>query len=145
MTDLVKFLADITANGPIPGVSLATLRAGARGPEYYFGIRGVHDRSAVHSQTVFEAASLTKPVVAFITLQLAEERFLDLHQPLFDICGEYVPGDLRSRQITACHVLTHTSGLPNIVREEAPLRTYFNPGERFSYGSSAFADRKSVV
>jgi CubicO group peptidase (beta-lactamase class C family) len=139
MTDLGKCLAETTASGPIPGVSLATLRGGARGPEYYFGVRGAHDRSGVDARTVFEAASLTKPIVAFIALQLAEERLLNLHQPLFDICGEYVPGDLRSRQITAFHVLTHTSGLPNIVRDEAPLRTYFNPGERFSYGSSAFA------
>jgi len=53
--------------------------------------------------------------------------------------SEFVSDDLRSRQITAFHVLTHTSGLPNIVRDGTPLRTYFNPGERFSYGSSAFA------
>jgi CubicO group peptidase (beta-lactamase class C family) len=116
MTDLAPFLADVTANGPIRGVSLATLRAGARGPGYDFGIKGAHDNSVVDTQTVFEAASLTKPVVAFIALQLVEEGRLDLHQPLFDICGEYVPGDLRSRQITAFHVLAHTSGLPNMVR-----------------------------
>lgn len=139
MTDLGKFLATVTATGPIAGVSLATLRKGTKGTEYYFGIRGEHDRSLVDAQTVFEAASLTKPVVSFVALQLAEEGRLDLRQPLFDICGEYVLNDLRSRQISAFHVLTHTSGLPNIVRDSAPLRTYFNPGERFSYGSSAFA------
>ncbi|MGT2460214.1 serine hydrolase (plasmid) [Cupriavidus basilensis] len=88
MTDLDQFLAEITASGPIPGVSLATLRAGARGPEYHFGIRGAHDNSVVDARTVFEAASLTKPVVAFIALQLAEEGCLDPHQPLFDICGD---------------------------------------------------------
>ncbi|WP_081053344.1 serine hydrolase domain-containing protein [Burkholderia territorii] len=139
MTDLDTFLSAATASGSIPGVSLATLRAGAKGSEYHFGVRGAHDRAIVNAYTVFEAASLTKPVIAFIALQLIEEGLLDLHQSLFDICGEYVPGDVRSRQINAFHVLTHTSGLPNIARDEAPLRTYFNPGERFSYGSSAFA------
>ncbi|KFG94163.1 hypothetical protein GQ56_0127610 [Burkholderia paludis] len=139
MTDLGKFLATVTATGPIPGVSLATLRGGTEDTEYHFGIRGEHDRAPVDAQTVFEAASLTKPVVSFVALQLAEEGLLDLRQSLFDICGEYVPGDPGSRQISAFHVLTHTSGLPNIVRDKAPLRTYFNPGERFSYGSSAFA------
>lgn len=139
MTDLDKFLRQTTANGPIPGVSLATLRAGKKDIEHYSGIRGAHDHSVVDAQTVFEAASLTKPIVAYIALQLAEEKLLPLQQPLFDICGEYVPCDLRSRQITAFHALTHTSGLPNIVRDTAPLRTYFNPGERFSYGSSSFA------
>jgi CubicO group peptidase (beta-lactamase class C family) len=138
MTDLDRFFAEITAGGEIPGVSAATLRAGARGPEYHFGIRGAHDQSSVDVQTVFEAASLTKPVAAYIALQLAEEGLLDLHRPLFDICGEYVAGDLRSRQITPIHVLTHTSGLPNMVRDGTPLRTYFAPGERFSCGSSAF-------
>ncbi|QBR02121.1 serine hydrolase domain-containing protein [Paraburkholderia pallida] len=139
MTDLSRFLAATTASGKIPGVALATLRAGTKGMEHYSGIRGAHDRAVVDAATVFEAASLTKPVVAFIALQLAEEGLLDLQRPLFDICGDYVPGDAASRRITAFHVLTHTSGLPNIVRVEAPLRTYFNPGERFSYGSSAFA------
>ncbi|QIN62598.1 Penicillin-binding protein 4* [Caballeronia sp. SBC1] len=138
MADLNQFLSRTAASGPIPGLSLATLRSGARGPDYHFGRRGAHDQSAVDARTVFEAASLTKPLVAFIALQLAEEGLLDLHRPLFDICGEYVAGDSRSHQITPFHVLSHTSGLPNMVPDGKPLRTYFDPGERFSYGSSAF-------
>ncbi|PTB21945.1 hypothetical protein C9I57_04785 [Trinickia symbiotica] len=139
MTDLERFLAETTAGGKISGVSLAALRAGTRSVEYYFGVRGAHDRASVDAATVFEAASLTKPLIAYIALQLVEEGLLDLQKPLFEICGDYIPGDSNSRRITAFHVLTHTTGLPNIVRDSAPLRTYFMPGERFSYGSSAFA------
>ncbi|WP_321897023.1 serine hydrolase domain-containing protein [Burkholderia cepacia] len=139
MINLSRFLAEVTASGKIPGVSLAALRAGTRSAEHHFGVRGTHDRAGVDAATVFEAASLTKPLVAYIALRLFEEGLLDLQKPLFDICGEYVPGDPNSRRITAFHVLTHTSDLPNIVRDNAPLRTYFVPGERFSYGSSAFA------
>jgi CubicO group peptidase (beta-lactamase class C family) len=123
----------------IPGLSLATIRGGEIESVHAFGIRGAHDRRNVDPHTVFEAASLTKPLVAFIALQLADEGRLDLDAPLHGICGEYVPGDERARCITGIHVLTHTSGLPNIVRPETPLKTYFRPGERFSYGSSAFA------
>ena len=50
-----------------------------------------------------------------------------------------MPDDECASRITATHVLAHTSGLPNIVRPETPLKTYFMPGTRFSYGSSAFA------
>ncbi|SMG54877.1 serine hydrolase domain-containing protein [Paraburkholderia susongensis] len=139
MIDLNRFLVETTASGKIPGVSFAALRVGTRIAEHYCGVRGVHDRSSVDAATVFEAASLTKPLVAHIALQLSEEGLLDLQKPLFDICGEFIPGDSISRRITAFHVLTHTSGLPNIVRDKTPLRTYFNPGERFSYGSTAFA------
>lgn len=106
---------------------------------FAIGIRGAHDRSEVDARTVFEAASLTKPLVSFIALQLAEEGRLDLEQPLHALCGSYVAGDVRAEGITAAHVLTHTSGLPNIVGEQTPLKIYFEPGERFNYGSSAFA------
>jgi CubicO group peptidase (beta-lactamase class C family) len=133
------YLQEVSAAGTIPGLSLATLRAGRPDREESYGVRGAHDGSPVDTRTVFEAASLTKPVVALLALQLAEEGRLDLMAPLVEICGDYVPNDFRSRKITSLHVLTHTSGLPNIVREEAPLKTYFEPGERFSYGSSAFA------
>ncbi|WP_414696979.1 serine hydrolase [Paraburkholderia sp.] len=64
MTDLNRFLAEATASGKIPGVSLAALRAGTRSAEHYFGVRGAHDRAAADAATVFEAASLTKPLVA---------------------------------------------------------------------------------
>ena len=122
----------------IPGLSLATLKAGEIASVYAFGARGPHDRTEVDTHTVFEAASLTKPLVAFIALQLAEEGLLDLARPLHAICGDYVANDDRANTITATHVLTHTSGLPNIVGPETPLKTHFAPGERFSYGSSAY-------
>ncbi len=139
MTTLDAWLEATTAAGSIPGVAIANLRSGNVITERYFGIRGTHDPSPVDAQTVFEAASLTKPLVSFIALQLVDEGLLDLDVPLLDLCGEYVPNDTRAHRITSRHVLTHTSGLPNIVREAAPLQTYFAPGERFSYGSSAFA------
>lgn len=123
----------------IPGLSLASLKAGEVASVHATGIRGAHDCAEVNAHTVFEAASLTKPLVSYIALQLAEEGLLDLDQPLRAICGSYVEGDERANEITAIHVLTHTSGLPNIVGPETPLKTYFAPGERFSYGSSAFA------
>lgn len=139
MSTLEEILRDPRVRSAIPGLSLATLRDGEITAVHAVGIRGAHDRTAVDAQTVFEAASLTKPLVSFIALQLAEEGRLDLEAPLESMAGEYVPGDERARAITAIHVLTHTSGLPNIVGAETPLKTHFPPGERFSYGSSAFA------
>lgn len=139
MHALEEALEKLVASRTIPGFSFASLRAGRMESARVFGFRGTHDDAPVDTHTVFEAASLTKPVVSFMALQLADEGVLNLHMPLFEICGDYVPDDARARQITAFHILSHTSGLPNIVRDEAPLKTYFPPGERFSYGSSAFA------
>lgn len=138
-TDIESLSRDIAAfQALIPGVSLAILRAGEIASIHAIGRRGAGDARPVDPKTVFEAASLTKPLVSFIALQLAEEGRLDLDAPLESLCGPYVPDDPRATTITPEHVLTHTSGLPNIVTKETPLRTYFDPGARFSYGSSAF-------
>jgi CubicO group peptidase (beta-lactamase class C family) len=135
---LEKILHESRVQKATHGLSLATLRSGEIASTYAVGIRGAHDRAAVDSRTVFEAASLTKPVVSFIALQLAEEGLLDLDRPLHLICGSFVADDERAKAITALHVLTHSSGLPNIAGAGTPLKTYFAPGERFNYGSSAF-------
>lgn len=128
-----------TAQGSIPGVSFAVLQAGAIASIQTVGHRSPDRVAAVDAATVFEAASLTKPLVSFIALQLVDEGRLSLTAPLESLCGPYVPGDPRAALITPAHVLTHTTGLPNIVTKERPLETYFTPGARFSYGSSAFA------
>jgi CubicO group peptidase (beta-lactamase class C family) len=139
MTPLEELLHSPRIQSALPALSLATVHDGGISFVHAAGIRGPHDPAPVDAHTVFEAASLTKPLVSLIALQLVDEGRLDLDVPLQDICGEYVPGDSRARSITAAHVLAHVSGLPNLVRTETPLKTYFAPGERFNYGSSAFA------
>jgi CubicO group peptidase (beta-lactamase class C family) len=138
-TQVASILHDPSVRAAIPGLSLTVLRRGEITLVDAFGRRGSHDESPVDTDTVFEAASLTKPLVSSIALQLAEEGKLDLAATLQSICGPYVHDDPRASGITATHVLTHTSGLPNIVTAETPLKTHFAPGARFSYGSSAFA------
>ncbi|RYZ04813.1 MAG: class A beta-lactamase-related serine hydrolase [Comamonadaceae bacterium] len=138
-THVEAILRDPSVRSAIPGLSLAVLRDGEITFVDAFGHRGAHHARPVDTDTVFEAASLTKPLVSFIAMQLAEEGQLDLAATLQSICGSRIPDDPRAGQITATHVLTHTSGLPNIVTAQAPLRTHFAPGARFSYGSSAFS------
>lgn len=71
--------------------------------------------SAVTPETIYDAASLTKPVVtATLAAMLEEEKQLDLDAPV----ARYLPrwtlwqnADWRAR-VTVRHLLTHTSGLP---------------------------------
>lgn len=138
LSSLEDILRRPAVRAAIPGLSMAILRHGEITSVHAIGTRTAEGKGEVDAYTVFEAASLTKPLVAFIALQLTEEGKLPLDVPLKSVCGDYVTGDERAGLITARHVLTHTSGLPNIVARETPLKTYFQPGERFSYGSSAF-------
>jgi CubicO group peptidase (beta-lactamase class C family) len=78
-----------------------------------FGVRGVRDSAPVDANTVFEAASLSKPVVAYMALKLVDAGTLDLDRPL----REYgiVPdlADARANRITTRMILSHTTGLQN--------------------------------
>jgi CubicO group peptidase (beta-lactamase class C family) len=61
--------------------------------------------------TVFDIASITKPVAtAALILLLQEQGMLDLEEPVAEFLPAFGSGD-KSR-ITLRHLLTHTSGLP---------------------------------
>lgn len=91
----------------------------------------------IKPETPFEAASLSKPVFAYIVLKLAQEGKIDLDQSLdkvFDCKGPYssrVVGGLKG--ITARTLLFHRSGLPIVARPEEALNFEFEPGTKYGY------------
>jgi CubicO group peptidase (beta-lactamase class C family) len=95
----------------VPGLSAAMIGRGMIEHAYYLGVRDIRTKEPVNAGTVFEAASLSKPVVAYAALQLVDPGKLDLDEPLSHIVPVLVPDE--SSDITARHVLTHTTGLPN--------------------------------
>ncbi|MGE4252077.1 MAG: serine hydrolase domain-containing protein [Parvibaculaceae bacterium] len=121
----------------VPGLALVVLRRGGA-DTFVSGLRNQETRAPVTSETVFQAASLSKPLVAHAALQLAEEGILDLDEPLAPLAGRLVPGDELSAAITARHVLAHETGLPNWRSSTVPLRSHFPPGARFSYSGEGF-------
>jgi CubicO group peptidase (beta-lactamase class C family) len=96
-----------------PGSAVCVIRHGQVAGIEYSG-RRCHDGLAVDDETVWEAASLSKPVVAGHALRLASEGVIDLDEPLdVDLATLRAAQDPRWREVTARRVLTHTSGLPN--------------------------------
>jgi CubicO group peptidase (beta-lactamase class C family) len=87
--------------------------------------------------TLFEAASLSKVVLAVAVHDMVREGLIDLDRPV----AEHVAftDDAATRSITPRHLLSHSSGLPNW-RDEAgePLTAAFPPGTRFRYSGEGF-------
>jgi CubicO group peptidase (beta-lactamase class C family) len=140
-TDLLRLMTEAT----VPGVAAASIRDGRLDRTVFYGVRSVQSAAAVDENTVFEAASLTKPVFAHMVLQLADQGYLSLDAPLADYLPNYVPGDERASTITPRQVLSHSTGLPNWRNAEWPLKTHFPPGDRFSYSGEGFLYLQKAV
>jgi CubicO group peptidase (beta-lactamase class C family) len=130
----------------VPGLSLTLLKNSEIFWIETFGLRNVFSGEIVTEDTIFEAASLSKPVFAYGVLKLCETGFLDLDIPLIDYLPEpYIPDEPRLKLLTMRHVLSHTTGFPNWRPDGKELKMYFTPGERFSYSGEGYMYLQAVV
>ena len=70
-------------------------------------------RGPIDEDSVFFAASLTKPVFATAVMSLVDAGALELDRPLREYVPEPYCDDARAASITARMVLSHTTGFPN--------------------------------
>jgi CubicO group peptidase (beta-lactamase class C family) len=143
----------------IPGLSIALIDDGQLAWAKGFGVADVRTGEPVTPDTIFEAASLTKPVFAYLAMQLVQEGVLKLDVPLvdylpegertavrlFDVSGQnesaifdYVVNETAVQQITLRHVLSHQPGFPNWTEKGTALKSHLSPGQRFSYSGDGF-------
>ncbi len=130
----------------IPGVSVAVVHHGERVYHRTFGVRNSLTGARIESDTLFEGASITKAMFAMAVLRQVERELLDLDRPLVEYLPfELIAGDPRSAGLTARHVLTHHSGLPNWAwggpggwRDGTPIDLLFAPGSEYHYSGEAF-------
>jgi CubicO group peptidase (beta-lactamase class C family) len=128
----------------IPGLSIAVIRDGTLAWSGALGVLDSKTGAPVQPDTVFPAASLSKPVFASIVLRLAGRGVLDLDKPLWTyLPTERLQHDERGKRITARMVLSHTTGLPNWGPEKLPFNA--DPGERFGYSGEGYVYLQKVV
>ncbi len=126
----------------VPGVAVAGIREA--GPYQLFA--GVERAGGppVTRYTRFPAASLSKPVFAWAVQNLSKQQKIDLNRPLQDYVDLGLEG--AARKITAVHVLTHSTGLPNWrFQPNAPLASGFEPGSKWQYSGEGFVLLQRVV
>jgi len=145
----------------VPGLAISLIWEGSIVWSQAFGVRNRVTQEPVTLDTLFEAASLSKPLFAYASLKLCEKGALDLDTPLV----EYMPDDCISialptsgsspqqlvldkpqlELVTVRQVLSHTTGFPNWPSPEQPLKLHHIPGERFSYSGMGYSVLQSIV
>jgi CubicO group peptidase (beta-lactamase class C family) len=130
----------------VKGLSIVVIRGGKSSISKSYGYADLAFKRRIDNRTVFRAASLGKPVFAYIVVTLAQQGKIDLDVPLYSyLKEEVVKDDPRSRIITARMVLTHTTGLPNLDGKKSDIRFLFDPGADFKYSGHAYLYLQKVV
>lgn len=138
---LDAFLEKQMAAVGMPGLSIAIVNDAKIVYHRSFGFKNAQEQVPVDASTMFEAASMSKPVLAVLAMHMVEEGKLDLDKPLHTYLPNYdLDYDKRYEKITARMVLSHTTGMPNWRYENKGqyLNLRFDPGSQFSYSGEAF-------
>ncbi|MFN2533092.1 MAG: serine hydrolase [Pyrinomonadaceae bacterium] len=143
---LEKTIPRLMKAGDVPGLSIVLIRNAKIYWHRGFGVKNADTNAPMDDSTVFETASLTKPVLAYGVLKLVDSGKLELDKPLIEyLPTPYIKGDPKANLITARMVLSHTSGLQNELHPGEQLQIHFTPGERFSYSGEGYIYLQKVV
>src|SRR5450432_4145296 len=82
-------LGQLLRDGRVPGLAFAVIRDGKIVETKGVGVRDTSTGAPVDSNTIFEAASLSKPVFAYAVLQLVDAGVLSLDAPLANYVPDY--------------------------------------------------------
>ncbi len=163
-TALSTFLTNATDRGDVPGVVVAVVNKDGTLYHEAFGLSSTLSKRPMAKDTIFNMASMTKPITSVAVMMLIEQRKLALD----DEVAKYLPKyksplvitkfneadasyETRpaKRAITIRQLLTHTSGLgygfgnPMVTKimqktgkSELDMPLLFDPGESWTYGPS---------
>ena len=161
-TDLQQYsdisFSDLAAKLGVCDASYVTLQAGI--PSATMHLSNCSSSPETHSGSIFQAASLTKQIIAFAALKLVREGRLDLKASVAEYLPngythfqkplskfpenqrDLVPASVLQR-IPIASLLNHSSGLPNWT--SSALMPEFEPGMRWQYSGEGYVLLHAVV
>lgn len=134
------------AKNKVPIAAVCILESGQIKQVKLFG--RLSNGSAAQSNTLFNVASLTKPVTALTVLKLIDAGQWNLDEPLDKYwIDPDIKGDPRHQKLTTRVVLSHQTGFPNW-RSQNPankLAFQFDPGTKYGYSGEGFEYLRHAV
>ena len=159
--DLDQVLDDLATEHGVPGYSFALFDDREILYQRVAGHKNEETEEAVDAATVFEAASISKPVFAYIVLAMARAGVLDLDAPIgaADPVAAELGHDERSAGLTPRMLLAHLGGLPNwrsrinftatnyeeLFAPDDQLQFIVDPGAEYRYSGEGYVLLQQVV
>ena len=128
----------------VPGLSIAIVNQDKIVYHHTFGVTSLKTKKPVTKQTIFEGASLSKPLFAYFIMKMIEKGELDLDKPIYPyVASIFTEGVIAEdsfeayKTLTPRIILSHGTGIPNWVKGK-PITIAFTPGTDFSYSGEAY-------
>jgi CubicO group peptidase (beta-lactamase class C family) len=122
----------------VPSVSIAQIKGGKLVRTSAYGQQSL-DSSAT-SNTLYNIASLTKPISAEVVLRLVSKRVISLDEPMYKHWTDPdIARDERRKLLTPRIALSHQTGFANWRSETGNVLTFRNdPGQTFGYSGEGY-------
>jgi CubicO group peptidase (beta-lactamase class C family) len=140
--EILSWLAEYN----VPAVGISIIRDGKLSECKVYG--ELRKGIPANDSAIFSIASVTKTIVAMLTLKLVEAGQWDLDEPLYKYwIDPDVAGDVRYKKLTTRYVLSHQSGLPNWRSDldSKKLEFLFEPGTKYQYSGEGFEYLKKAL
>lgn len=143
LVEFEKLVGDTMKKTGVPGLAVAVVHRDALAYIKGFGVRQVGKEQPVDADTVFQIASLSKPVGTTVLAALVGERVIDWDDRIIDHDAEFRMYDpWVTRALTFRDLLCHRSGLPahagDLVEDLGYARTEILYRLRFLKPASSF-------
>ena len=147
----------------VPGVSVAVFRGFQLDWALGYGVTSLDTKKPVDALTLFQAASISKPVAALATMRLVQNKRLSLDRNINEYLTSWkLPENelTRSTPVTLRHLMSHTAGLtvhgfkgyaqgenlPTLQQvldgqkpaNSEPVRVTVAPGTKFEYSGGGY-------
>ena len=153
-----QIVRDLIDSNQVTGLCLGMIQNNQPAFVQAYGYRDKQKNQFNDTATCFYAASLAKPLFAYIVMQLVDAKLLELNKPLYTYLPKPLPayeqysdlaGDERWKLITARNCLDHTTGFPNWrwanPHGNQKLEIFFTPGERYAYSGEGLVLLQLVI
>ncbi len=134
-----KEIETLLVQEKVPALGLGTIKNGQLSRIQVFG--DLKEGVSAPYNSIFKVASLSKPVVALLTLKLVSSGQLDLDEPLYRYWTDPdIKKDKRRKKLTPRIILTHQTGFPNWrwMTDNKKLSFEFEPGTKYQYSGEGF-------
>lgn len=127
----------LLAGHNVPSVSIAVIRQGRLELAAAYGLQSAGTPAT--TRTLYNIASLTKPLSAEVVLRLASKGLLSLDEPMANTWTDPdIASDPRRMLLTARLALSHQTGFPNWRDRKTGLKFKRDPGTGYGYSGEGF-------